>query len=96
MSIGLGLDNDLQSPVGTQPGAQSVGACKLQRNPPIPLQPFFTVSRRRVWRRRRPGPRTAAMGAPQIAQRRAVQTTAAKARQDGPDPNTHSHWWAVR
>lgn len=41
VSIGLGLDNDRQSPVGNQPSAQQVGACKLQRNPPHPSPTFF-------------------------------------------------------
>lgn len=97
VSIGLGLDNDIHADSATFDLARSwsVPASYSATPHPIPLQPFFTVPRRRVWRRR-PGPRTAAMGAHQIAQRRAVQTTAAKARQDGPDRNTHSHWWAAR
>lgn len=96
VSIGLGLDNDIHADSATFDLARSwsVPASYRATPHPIPLQPFFTVPRRRVWRRR-PGPRTAAMGAHQIAQRRAVQTTAAKARQDGPDRNTHSHWWAA-
>lgn len=97
VSIGLGLDNDIHADSAAFDLARSwsVPASYSATPHPIPLQPFFTVPRRRVWRRR-PGPRTAAMGAHQIAQRRAVQTTAAKARQDGPDRNTHSHWWAAR
>lgn len=97
VSIRLGLDNDIHADSATFDLARSwsVPASYSATPHPIPLRPFFTVPRRRVWRRR-PGPRTAAMGAHQIAQRRAVQTTAAKAPQDGPDRNTHSHWWAAR
>lgn len=97
VSIGLGLDNDIHADSAASDLARSwsVPASYSATPHPIPLQPFSAVPRRRVWRRR-PGPRTAAMGAHQIAQRRAVQTTAAKARQDGPDRDTHGHWWAAR